>query len=48
MKKILFFATLLGFAVACGGQQTEEKKAEAPVAEVEAPEVEATEAPVEE
>ena len=32
MKKILFFATLLGFAVACGGQQTEEKKAEEQVA----------------
>ena len=49
MKKILFFATLLGFAVACGGQQTEEKKAEEQVATEEvATEEVATEEAVEE
>lgn len=49
MKKILFFAALLGFAVACGGQQTEEKKAEEQVATEEvATEEVATEEAVEE
>lgn len=42
MKKILFFAALLGFAVACGGQQTNENTEEQSVVEVEATE-EATE-----
>ncbi len=47
MKKILFFAALLGFAVACGGQQTNENTEEQSVVEVEATE-EATEEAVEE
>lgn len=38
MKKILFFAALLGFAVACGGQQTNENTEEQSVVEVEATE----------
>lgn len=45
MKKILFFAAMLGFAVACGGQKSGEA-AEQPAAEVEAA-VEAVEPTVE-
>ena len=36
MKKFMFLAALLGFAVACGGQKVEDQKEEAAAAEVEA------------
>jgi hypothetical protein len=39
MKKFLFMAALLGFAVACGGQKTEDKKAEEAAPAVESVEV---------
>lgn len=36
MKKFMFLAALLGFAVACGGQKVEDQKEETAAAEVEA------------